>query len=64
MPDPGPSLLTYDRGVLINVLVYHWRTNISGCGCGWGDLPAHLGLSHAAHVADVYEASLLARKGS
>ena len=43
-----------ERAVLIVVLVYHWRTNTSGCGCGW----AVLGASHAEHVADVYEEAL------
>lgn len=52
-PAPPP----YDRAVLVDVLVYHWRTDNSGCGCGWGDL----GRSHPAHVADVYEASVAAR---
>ena len=47
----------YDRAVLVDVLVYHWRTNTSGCGCGWGVL----GASHAEHVADVYEESIRAR---
>lgn len=41
----------YRRPLLVEVLVYHWRTETSGCGCGWGVL----GASHAEHVADVYE---------
>ena len=47
----------YDRKVLVDVLVYHWRTNTSGCGCGWSEL----GHSHPEHVADVYEASVAHR---
>lgn len=50
----------YDRDVLVQVLVYHWRTNTSGCGCGW----AELGHSHAEHVADVYEQSVAAYAGT
>lgn len=41
----------YVRSVLVEVLVYHYRTDTSGCGCGW----AELGRSHPEHVADVYE---------
>lgn len=48
------ATVAYDRRVLVDVLVYHWRTQTSGCGCGW----AVLGLSHAEHVADVYEESV------
>lgn len=54
-----PRVVRYDRAVLVDVLVYHWRTDNSGCGCGW----AELGRSHAEHVASVYEASILARGG-
>lgn len=42
---------SYDREKLIDVLVYHQRSDSSGCICGWGVL----GESHAVHVADVYE---------
>ena len=48
--------LAYDRRLLTTVLVHHWPTQTSGCGCGWGVL----GASHPEHVADVYEASLAA----
>lgn len=53
-------MTAYDRQVLIEILVYHWRTDNSGCGCGcgWGDL----GRSHPAHVADVYEQEMLYRE--
>jgi hypothetical protein len=44
----------YDREVLIEVLVYHYRKDMEGCGCGW----AELGRSHPEHVADVYQASV------
>lgn len=54
--DP-PVLL--DREVLFDVLVYHYRTDSSGCGCGW----AELGRSHPAHVIDVYVAEMNARGG-
>ena len=47
----------YNRAVLVDVLVYHWATATSGCGCGWGVL----GASHPEHVADVYEESIRAR---
>jgi len=61
MPDPTPvsAVLPYDRDVLINVLIYHYRRDIKGCGCGW----AELGKSHPEHVATVYEESVLARAG-
>lgn len=32
------ATVTYDRRVLVDVLVYHWRTQTSGCGCGWAVL--------------------------
>lgn len=44
----------YDRKVLVEVLIYHWATSTSGCGCGW----AELGHSHAEHIADIYELSV------
>ena len=54
--------MSYDRDVLIEVLTYH--QTITGpppfaftCACGWREL----GASHAAHVADVYEASVEVR---
>jgi 16S rRNA G1207 methylase RsmC len=50
---------TYDREVLVEVIIYHWRADIGGCGCGWGVL----GASYAEHVADVYEESVTARAG-
>jgi hypothetical protein len=49
--------LPYDRKVLLTVLIYHSRTETSGCHCGW----AELGKSYADHVADVYEQSVTAR---
>lgn len=45
-----PSL-PYRRDVLVETLVYHQRTGIKGCHCGW----AKPGASHPEHVADVYE---------
>lgn len=50
----GDKPVPYVRSVLVEVLVYHYRTDTSGCGCGW----AELGQSHCEHVADVYEASV------
>lgn len=47
----------YDRAVLVNVLVYHYRADITGCGCGWADL----GRSWPEHVATIYEESVSAR---
>jgi hypothetical protein len=47
----------YDRELLTTVLVHHWQTRMSGCGCGWG----RLGASWPEHVADVYEQSIRAR---
>ena len=49
--------MLYDREILVTVLVYHQRRDISGCHCGWGVL----GASHPAHIADIYEESLRAR---
>lgn len=46
----------YDRAVLMDVLVYHYRDDIKGCGCGW----AELGKSWPEHVATVYEESVTA----
>jgi len=50
--------LRYDRQILINILVYHYRKNASDCGCGW----AELGKLHSEHVADVYEDSVRLRR--
>lgn len=47
--------LRYRRDVLVSTLVYHQQTNTSGCHCGWGRRPEHLGRSWAEHVAGVYE---------
>lgn len=55
--DPAAAPVRYDREVLTNVLIYHARTDTSGCHCGW----AVLGASYADHVADVYEQSVAAR---
>lgn len=59
MADRG-AVLIHDRKVLTDVLVYHWRRDDSGCGCGWGDRIEHLGRSWPEHVVDVYEDSLVA----
>lgn len=47
----------YDRVVLVEVLIYHYRDGLKGCGCGW----AELGRSWPEHVATVYEESVAAR---
>lgn len=49
--------IPFDRDLMIDILVYHWITKTSGCGCGWGVL----GHSHAKHVVEVYEMSILGR---
>jgi hypothetical protein len=46
--------IPYDRAVLVEVIVYHGRTSIKGCHCGW----AEPGKSHAEHVATVYEQTM------
>lgn len=50
----------YDRSSLVDILVYHWQTNTSGCGCGWGG-GKDLGKSWPEHIANVYEESARAR---
>jgi hypothetical protein len=52
--------IPYEREMLVEILIYHWRTNTSGCGCGWGEL----GKSHPDHIADVYEDSMRVRMES
>lgn len=52
--------VSYDREVLVEVLVYHWRRDAASCGCGWSEL----GRSHAAHVADVFELAMAYRETS
>jgi hypothetical protein len=57
-PAPEQAPVRYDRDVLVEVLVYHWRVGPGkGCGCGWDDL----GRSWPEHVADVYEMSTTSR---
>lgn len=53
------GVVPYRRDVLTTVLIYHQRRDITSCACGW----SVLGASHAEHVADVYEASVLASAG-
>lgn len=50
--------VAYVRAVLVEVLTYHWPTATSGCHCGW----AELGRAFSDHVADIYEASVNARR--
>lgn len=52
--------ITYDRKVLVEILVYHYRvfSNDRGCGCGWNDL----GASWPEHIAAVYEESMRVRQ--
>lgn len=56
-PADLPAKIDYCRDVLTEVLIYHQRTEITGCHCGW----AELGHSYAGHVADVYEMEMRAR---
>lgn len=49
--------MEYNRELLVEILVYHYRTNSAGCGCGW----AELGKSHPEHIANVYEDSIAMR---
>lgn len=51
--EPVEPYTPYSRDVLVNTVIYHGRTDIKGCHCGW----AELGKSHAEHVANVYEQS-------
>jgi len=53
----------YRRDMLVSTLIYHQRTDKSGCICGWGKLPEHLGRFHADHVADVYEVAVVEAAG-
>lgn len=46
--------IPYDRKLLENVLVYHYRNDNRSCGCGW----AELGKSYPQHVATIYEESI------
>lgn len=45
---------SYNREILVEVLIYHWPTSTSGCICGW----AELGHSYPEHVANVYELAM------
>lgn len=58
----------YDRARLIEVVTYHQMVGPQGvyanpCACGHGTRTDDLGKSHAEHVADVYEASVVAAGG-
>lgn len=59
--EPSNVTRVYDRDRLIDVLILHQRSEDSGCLCGWGDRPEHLGASFAEHIADVYEDKLAGR---
>jgi hypothetical protein len=56
-----PRAVPYDRASLITAITYHSLVTTPPppysicCLCGWGARPEHLGLSFAAHVADMYE---------
>ena len=48
--------MTYNRDVLVHVLIYHYREQPGGgCGCGWNEL----GRSWPEHVATVYEQAVM-----
>jgi hypothetical protein len=49
--------IPFNRDVMMTVLIYHQRKDISVCGCGW----SKLGHSHAKHVVEVYEMSMIRR---
>lgn len=52
LDDKGrPTVIRVRRDILIDVVIYHTKTNIKGCRCGW----AKLGESWAEHVADVVQ---------
>lgn len=53
----GLHLTPKAKRILEEVLVYHYRADISSCGCGWSEL----GKSHPRHVVQVFEDSLKAR---
>lgn len=45
-------MTAYDREILIDVLIYHYRVRSGGgCGCGWNEI----GKSWPDHVATMYE---------
>lgn len=50
--------MTYERALLVDVVIHHGRKDIRSCYCGW----AELGASHAEHVADAYEAAVARRR--
>lgn len=52
-----PTITAEMRACLVDVLIYHWCTGTSGCGCGW----AVLGASWPEHVADVFQESWAVR---
>lgn len=43
--------MKFDRDLMIEILTYHYRKDISSCGCGWSEL----GKSHPEHVVNIYE---------
>lgn len=53
---PDGTRLDVSR-ILVDVLVYHQRADVSSCACGW----SVLGASHAEHVADVFTDSIAIR---
>jgi hypothetical protein len=44
--------LSYDRDLLLAVLIAHQRNSTHSCQCGWDDL---LGHAHPEHVIEMYE---------
>lgn len=47
----------YDREVLREVVIYHYKSSIEGCRCGH----AELGKCNSQHVADEYEKAYAAK---
>lgn len=51
-------VIPYDREVLKQIVIYHYKRDIKGCVCGW----AELGRCHSDHIADLYEESVCAKQ--
>lgn len=47
----------FNRNLMFAVLVCHWATSTSSCGCGWVELYK----SHSEHVVEVYEMSVMTK---
>ena len=54
--EAAQSETKYDREILEQTLVYHWPSQTASCLCGWNEL----GKSFPEHVANMYEANVVA----